>query len=139
MRRVTRPGGVVATAIWDTTGGNQLNDVLTDAATVIDPEAKVLSGTYGTVEEVTSLWTSAGLTDIAVKGIAFPCGFDSFDDFWQPLTEGQGPAGAYLRGLSEDQRKAVRERLRQNFFANRADGPFALQAKAWAVKGTVPG
>jgi hypothetical protein len=73
-----------------------------------------------------------------VKNIAFPCGFESFDDFWQPLTEGQGPAGAYLRGISEDHRMTVREQLRQNLFGNRANGPFTLQAKAWAVRGVVP-
>ncbi len=55
-----------------------------------------------------------------------------------PLTEGQGPAGAYLRRISEDHRAAMRERLRQNLFGNRADGPFTLQAKAWAVRGIVP-
>jgi len=138
MRRVTRPGGVVATAMWDTTGGNQLNDALTEAATVIDPEAKLLSGTHGTKEELLALWTSAGLTNIEVNGIVFPCGFDSFDGYWQPLTEGQGPAGVYLRRVAEDQRTALRERLRQNIFGDRIDGPFTLQAKAWAVKGIVP-
>ena len=138
MHRVTLPGGVVATAMWDTTGGNQLNDALTEAATAIDPEAKLLSGAYGTVGEVLSLWTSAGLTDIEVKGIVFPCGFESFDDFWQPLTEGQGPAGTYLRQISESHRTAVREQLRVNLFGSRPDGPFTLQAKAWAVKGIVP-
>jgi len=56
MRRVTRPGGVVATAMWDTTGGNELNDVLSDAAAVIDPGVKLLTGTYGTAEELTFLW-----------------------------------------------------------------------------------
>jgi len=72
-----------------------------------------------------SLWASSGLTDIEVKDIVFVCGFDSFEDFWQPLTEGQGPGGAYLRQLSEDQRTVLRRRLRQNLFANRADGPSA--------------
>jgi ubiquinone/menaquinone biosynthesis C-methylase UbiE len=138
MRCVTRPGGVVATAMWDTTGGNQLNDALTEAATVIDPEAKLLSGTHGSIEELLSLWTSAGLTNVEVDGIVFPCGFDSFDGYWQPLTEGQGPAGVYLRRIAEDQRTALRERLLQNIFGDRIDGPFTLQAKAWAVKGIVP-
>jgi len=138
MRRVTRPGGVVATAMWDTTGGNELNDSLSDAVAVIDPNVKLLTGTYGTTEQLTSLLASAGLTDIEVKNIAFPCSFESFDDFWRPLTEGQGPAGAYLRRISEDHRTALRERLRQNLFGNRADGPFTLQAKAWAVKGIAP-
>jgi hypothetical protein len=85
-----------------------------------------------------SLWAAAGLGSIEVKNLSFPCGFDSFDDFWRPLTEGQGPAGAYLRRISEDHRAALREQLRQNLFGNRPDGPFTLNAKAWAVRGTVP-
>jgi ubiquinone/menaquinone biosynthesis C-methylase UbiE len=135
MRRATRRGGIVATAMWDTTGGNELNDALSVAAAVIDPDVKLLTGTYGTAEELSSLWASAGLTDIEVKNIVFRCGFESFDDFWQPLTEGQGPAGAYLRRMSEDHRTALRERLQQNLFGSRVDGPITLQAKAWAVKG----
>jgi len=43
-----------------------------------------------------------------------------------------------LAQLSEDHRAALRQRLRQNLFANHADGPFILQAKAWAVRGIVP-
>jgi len=93
MHRVTRRGGIVATAMWDTTGGNELNDALSDAAAVIDPNVKLLTGTYGTAEELTSLWASAGHNDVQVKNILFACRFGSFDDFWQPLTEGQGPAG----------------------------------------------
>ena len=141
MRRVTRPGGVVATAMWDNTGGNELNQSLWDAALSVDPKArqpKDRPGAYGTAEDLISLWTAAGLTGIEVKNIVFPCGFDSFDDYWQPLTEGQGPAGAYLRRISEDHRTALHERLRQNLFGNRSDGPFTLNAKAWAVRGTVP-
>jgi SAM-dependent methyltransferase len=141
MRRVTRPGGVVATAMWDNTGGNELNDCLWETALPLDsnaPQDKGRPGSYGTAEELTSLWASAGFTEITVKNIAFPCGFDSFDDFWQPLTEGQGPAGAYVRRISEEHRTALRNRLRQNLFGNRADGPFKLNAKAWAVRGVVP-
>src|SRR5918999_3245813 len=121
MRRVTRPGGVIATAMWDTTGGNELNDSLSNAALSLDsnaPKEKHLSGVYGTAEELISLWAAAGLRNIEVKNIVFPWGFDSFDDFWQPLTEGQGPAGAYLRRISADHRAALRHHLRQNLFGN---------------------
>ena len=141
MYRVTRPGGVVATAMWDNTGGNDLNQSLWEAALPLDskaPQDKDRPGSYGTAEELSSLWASAGLRNIEVKNITFQCGFDSFDDFWQPLTVGQGPAGAYLARLSDDHRAALRERLRQNLFGNRADGRFALNAKAWAIRGTVP-
>jgi ubiquinone/menaquinone biosynthesis C-methylase UbiE len=141
MRRVTRRGGVVATAMWDNTGGNELNDCLSDAALSLDSSAtldKDAPGSYSSAEELKSLWTGAGLRNIEVKNIAFPCGFVSFDDFWQPLTEGQGLQGAYLRSISEDHRTALRERLRQNLFGNRADGPFTLNAKAWAVRAVAP-
>lgn len=141
MRRVTRPGGVVATAMWDNTGGNDLNQSLWDAAIPLDPKApqdKDRPGSYGTAEDLTALWVGARFTNFAVKNIVFPCAFDSFDDFWLPLTEGQGPAGAYLARLSVEHRAALRERLRQNLFGNRPDGRFSLKAKAWAVRGTVP-
>lgn len=141
MCRVTRPGGVVATAMWDNTGGNDLNQSLWEAAIPLDPNApqdKDRQGSYGTAEELSSLWASAGLINIEVKNIVFPCGFSSFDDFWLPLTEGQGPAGAYLARLSDDHRATLRERLRRNLFGDRRDGPFTLQAKAWAVKGIAP-
>ena len=128
--------------MWDNTGrGNELNQSLWDAALPLDPKAPVPKdrpSSYSTAEELISGCCQAGLRDIEVRNIVFPCGFDSFDDYWQPLTEGQGPAGAYLRGISEDHRTALRERLRQNLFVNRPDGRFTLAAKAWAVRGTVP-
>jgi SAM-dependent methyltransferase len=140
MQRVTRPGGIVATAWWDHTGGNELNQCLWDAASSLNLNESKNSGlgSYGSADALSLLWTSAGLMDIMVKNIVFACGFDSFNDFWQPLTEGQGPDGSYIRRLSEDHRAALLERLRQNLFGSRSDGPFTLQAKAWAVRGMVP-
>jgi SAM-dependent methyltransferase len=141
MRRVTRLGGVVATAWWDNSVGNELNQSLWDAARSLGPKGPQISsglGFYGTAEALSSLGASAGLTNIEVKNIVFPCSFDSFNDYWQPLTEGQGPDGTYIRGLSDEKRATLRELLRQNHFSSRPDGPFTLQAKAWAVRGVVP-
>jgi SAM-dependent methyltransferase len=138
MRRVTRPGGAVATAMWDNSGGNDLNQSLWEAALPLDPKApqpKDRPGAYGTEKELTELWVSAGLTEIETKNIIFQCAFSSFDEYWQPLVEGQGPAGAYLARLSQDHRAALREQLRQNLLGKRSDGPITLKAKAWAVRG----
>jgi hypothetical protein len=84
------------------------------------------------------LLEGAGLTGIDVTDLTMPCRFSSFDDYWSPLTKGQGPSGAYLAELSENHQAALRKQLRQNLLADRSDGPFTLQAKAWAVKGIVP-
>jgi SAM-dependent methyltransferase len=141
MRRVTRPGGVLATSMWDSGGGHQLNQCLWDAAAGLDGLAKipVENESYGSPEELRALWSRAGLTDIDVKELSFPCEFPSVDDFWiRRFINGQGLTATYVKRLSEDQRAKLRERLRQNVFGNRADGPITLQAKAWAVRGVVP-
>ncbi len=141
MRRVTRVGGVVATAMWDNSGGNDLNQYLWEAALALDPKVpqpKYRPGSYGTAEDLTELLDSVGLSKIETSNIIFHCGFSSFDEYWQPLVEGQGPAGYYPRRLSDDYRAVLRDRLRQNIVGGRPDGPFSLQAKAWAVRGMVP-
>jgi ubiquinone/menaquinone biosynthesis C-methylase UbiE len=140
MRRVTKFGGVVATTIWESSRANELNASLWDAAISIDPTAKrPFEGRgYGSAEALSGLLTGAGLTDIEVTDLTMRCQFSSFDDYWLPQTQGQGPFGAYLAGVSEDQRAALYERLRQNLFGEGGDRPFTLQAKAKAVRGIVP-
>ena len=141
MRRVTKAGGVVATTMWDGSRTNELNATLWNAAVPIDPTAKrhaEVRGKYGSAEALLDLLNGAGLTEIEVAPLTMQCQFSCFDDYWLPLTKGQGPSGAYLREVSDDHRAALRDRLRQNLFGSRADGPFTLQAKAWAVRGVVP-
>jgi ubiquinone/menaquinone biosynthesis C-methylase UbiE len=141
MRRVTRPGGVLGTAMWDNSGGHLLNQCLWDAAVALDRHGKlpVDKESYGSPEELRALWAQAGLTSINVKELSFPCEFSSFDELWlRRFVEGQGITAAYVKGLSEEHRTALRERLRQDLCGNRADGPVTLQAKAWAVRGAVP-
>ena len=141
IRRVTRSGGVVATTMWDGSRAHELTGCFWVAAVALDPTAKRPAerrGSYGSAEALSDLFKGAGLTDIEVTDLTMRCQFSSFDDYWLPLTEGQGPSGAYLARLPEDHRAALRERLRQNLFGSRADGPFTLLAKAWAVKGIAP-
>lgn len=141
MRRVTKSSGVVATTMWEGSRAHELTGCFWDAAVAIDPTAKRPAerrGSYGSAAALSDLLKGVGLTDIEVTTLTMPCQFSTFNDYWLPLTEGVGPSGAYLARLSEDHRAALRERLRQNLFGNRADGPFTLQAKAWAVRGLVP-
>ena len=79
----------------------------------------------------------AGLEAVATRPIDVPTVFRDFDDYWAPFLGGQGPAPAYCMSLPQDRRLALRERLRATLPAQ-ADGPIALIARAWAVRGTVP-
>jgi len=126
--------------MWDNSGGHQLNQCLWDAAVALGRDGKlpVDKESYGSFEELRALWKGAGLTNIDIKKLSFACEFSSVDELWRRrFVEGQGITAAYVKGLSEDHRTALRERLRQDLWGNRADGPVTLQAKAWAVRGVV--
>jgi SAM-dependent methyltransferase len=141
MRRVTKPGGVIATAMWDGTGGNEFNDCMWDVAVSLDSAVERPAekhGSYSSPAALSALWTDAGLTSIEVKDLKISCGFASFEEFWKRYLEGQGPGAAYVVALSEDRRATLRQRLRERVLSRQRDGAFALEAKAWAVRGLVP-
>ena len=141
MRRVTKPGGVVATAMWDASPANELNHCLMRAARQLNPSLKRFAnmpGSYGSAEALSTLLADAGLNGIEVQDLWISCQFSSFEEHWHGYLTGEGPNGSYALGLSEDRRTALKEKLRENLFGDRADGPFTLQAKAWAVRGVVP-
>ena len=141
MCRVTRSGGVVGTCMWDNGGGMQVFQVIWDAAIALDPRAEAFREKHlplGSRDELSSLWAGAGLQNIETHALIIPLEFLSFDNLWSPSVGAQGPMGAYLAGLSEQNRESLRARLWQNLFGSRPNGPFTLQAKAWAVKGVVP-
>lgn len=140
-RRVTKSGGVVATATWDLSSANELNGCLWTAAMAIDPTVKrpaARVGSYNSAESLSDLLKSSGLTDIDVTGLTMRCQFASFDKLWERYLSGEGPSGAFVVGLSEDRREALKQRLRRDVLHGELDGPFTLTAKAWAVRGVVP-
>ena len=69
--------------------------------------------------------------------IVVPTVFTDFDDYWSPFLGGQGPAPAYAMSLCDEDRAALRERLRARLPVD-DDGSIRLTARAWAVRGTSP-
>jgi SAM-dependent methyltransferase len=133
MIRVTRPGGVVAAAVWDYGDGMQMLRTFWDAAVALDPGAAARDErhmplcTRGALAE---LWHAHDLRDVDEQSLTIDLAFASFDDYWQPFLGGQGPAGVYVSTLSESARRALESRLR-------ADVDLTLRARAWAVRGVV--
>jgi hypothetical protein len=88
--------------------------------------------------ELAEFWNGQGLRDVRETPLVVPMTFSSFDDFWSPFLEGQGPAGAYVAGLPEGSRRELEQRLRRRLLGGGGDRPITLHAKAWAVRGIVP-
>jgi len=139
MRRVARPGGVVAGYVWDYAGEMQLMRRFWDAAAELDPaaadldEGRRMAGCNPA--DLEALFSGAGLEEVETRAIDVPTVFADFEDYWSPFEGGQGPAPGYCASLPPDRRAALRERLRETLPAV-ADGSISLVARAWAVRGT---
>ena len=140
MRRAARPGGVVAAYVWDYAEGMQLMRYFWDAAVEVAPDAgglrEDLRFPMCRPEPLRELFRDAGLVDVAVEEIVVPTSFADFDDYWSPFLGGQGPAPAYAVSLPEEDREALRERLRMQLPVE-DDGSIRLTARAWAVRGSL--
>jgi len=140
MARATRPGGLVATYVWDYAGEMQLMRWFWDAATALDPAARELDQgrrySMCRPEPLAALFRGAGLGAVETRAIDVPTVFRDFDDYWSPFLGGQGPAPGYAMSLAEDRRAALRERLRAGL-PSAPDGSISLIARAWAVRGVV--
>ncbi len=142
MRRVSRPGGLIAAYVWDYAEGMQLIRKFWDAAVAVDPAAVEFDEgrrfPLCRPDPLRALFDSAGLVDVQVDAIEVPTTFTDFEDLWRPFLGGQGPAPGYCVALPEDRRDALRGHLRDTV-PQQPDGTIMLTARAWAVRGTVPG
>jgi SAM-dependent methyltransferase len=138
MAGATRPGGVVAAYVWDYGGGMQLMRHFWNAAAALDPAAYDLDEgrrfPLCRPEPLGQLFRATGLRDVDVRPIDIATHFQDFDDFWSPFLGGEGPAPSYTMSLSEENRTALRERLRDSL-PLALDGSIPLVARAWAVRG----
>ena len=141
MIRVTRPGGIVAAAVWDYGDGMEMLRVFWDEAVALDPSIDARDERHMPLcrrGELAALWNAQGLRHVEEQPIAVELSFASFDDYWSPFLGGQGPAGAYAASLSDTARAALESGLRKRLLGDRREGAFTLEARAWAVKGVVP-
>lgn len=141
MVRVTRPGGIVAAAVWDYGEGMEMLRVFWDEAVALAPASAARDERHMPLcraGELAALWREHRLRDVSEAPLTIQTRFQSFDDYWQPLLARQGPAGAYVATLSPEEREQLRERLRRRLLGDASDGPIVLHARAWAVRGVVP-
>ena len=135
MRRVVRPGGVVAACTWSYGEDMEMLRGFWDAARRLDAGAPDEGSTmrYRSAEELEDLWRRVGVSDVESNHLRVATRYTGFDDLWEPFTYGVGPAGAYLAKLEPEQREQLRRELFKRI--GEPTGPFTLSATACAVRG----
>ncbi|WP_201306072.1 class I SAM-dependent methyltransferase [Roseomonas harenae] len=143
MRRVARPGAVIAAAVWDARGGFVAQRLFLDTAAALDPQAAALRAQNCTRPmtrpgELGTAWRALGLRNIHETALTIRMEYANFEDFWGPYLGRQGPAAGYVAGLAFDALDRLREYVRSAYLDGEPDGPRSYAATAWAVRGTVP-
>jgi ubiquinone/menaquinone biosynthesis C-methylase UbiE len=138
MARVTKPGGTIAAAMWDTPGGGlPMVSHFWRAAREIDPSIADGPPRAGVSEgDLVERFGRAGLQDVTGGTLETSVDYADFEDYWEPFIGGGGPAsGAFIASLDEAGKVTLRDTVR----ASLPDGAFTLPARAWLALGTVPG
>lgn len=141
MRRVTKPKGTIAAAVWDYSEGMEMLRAFWDEAVAQAPAAAAKDERnmpFCRRGDLAALWREHGLHDVVEDSLIVETRFTSFDDFWTPFLEKQGPAGAYTASLSASDLEVLRLRLRRRLLGDGPDKVIVMQARAWAVRGTTP-
>jgi len=143
MRRVTRPGGVVAAAFWDSPGGNPSQRMLWDTAAALDETAaeardRTMGRPIYAPGALVRMWTEAGLVEIDQRSLMIRMDFADFADYWAPYVSGEGALGAYVAGLDDARRDHLERRLRSAYLTSRPDGERSFVAIALSCRGVVP-
>ena len=131
MKRVVRPGGVVAACMWDREGMEMLAAInrTQQALDASRPSSEQLTN-FRSREEIESLFGPG----VELELLEVEAGYTGFDELWDSVLGGAGPAGVWAVSLDETQRAQAREELHSQ--VGEPTGPFSLTGRAWAAKVT---
>jgi ubiquinone/menaquinone biosynthesis C-methylase UbiE len=138
MRRVGRPGAIVAGYVWDFAGDRGPNQPLRVALLQIGAEARPQAGIEDTtLTRLNALFEQAGFEAIETRAIEVSLDFQNFDEYWRAQTPPLHPYTKVVATLPEADRAKLINRLRAGL-ATRSDGSILCQAWAHAIKARAP-
>ena len=137
MVRVVRPGGMIATYMWDTLAGGVPLAPLETALKSMGKNYARMNSTASKREVMQTLWQDAGLQTIETRQIRIPVTYSSLEDFFESNLVPVGPAGQILKTISASEIEQLKDRLRE-ILPIAPDGRITYEAFANAIKGKAP-
>jgi SAM-dependent methyltransferase len=137
-RRVLRPGGRLALAVWGPPERNPWaaigGQMLVERGHMPPPEPGA-PGVFsmGSEERTHALLEGAGFADVRTEEIPVRFAFSDVDDYVRFAVETAGPFAIVIRGLSESERQTIEAQLGEAFVPFAADGGYELPGVALAA------
>jgi SAM-dependent methyltransferase len=138
MRRVARPGGLVAGYVWDFAEELSPSGPLRHAMRRVGAEAPATPGANATrLDSLRALFAGAGLERVETRTIDVCLAYAHFEDFWQAQTPGYAPATKVIAAMSDRERTRLKREVDSTLHRG-PGGTIAYCARANAIKARVP-
>ena len=139
MKRVVRPGGLLAGYVWDFTGAIGSPSAFVNAALRglgFTPQA--LPGAESTtLDALNSLFEAAGLEAVEVRPFEVTHSYANAEEWWTRFIENPTAQTAFIRSLGEADRRKIRAAA-EALLPVGGDGTVTFPSRAHAAKGRVP-
>jgi SAM-dependent methyltransferase len=136
MKRVARPGAIVAAYTWERT---RTQDHAPSAGMLRGFDAIGVEATRSPsvpeqqIEGLQASAEAAGLSDVATTRIEAAQSFRNFDEYWEVQSLTVSPTGKAVAKLDESERARLRETM-QGLLPVASDGSITYSARAVALK-----
>ena len=143
MRRVTCPGGVVVSGVFDFWGGFSASALIYDTGSVLDEGIRALRDDVRAHPLVRAnpqadLWRKIGLVNVVEEPIVISFDYIAFEDYWSSFSAGPTRIAQRLSVLPAARRTEIQENVRAGYLSGLPDGPRSFAIIVRAVRGTVP-
>jgi ubiquinone/menaquinone biosynthesis C-methylase UbiE len=137
MRRVARPGGLIAACVWDFAAELSPSAPLRRAMRMMGIDPPPIPGTNASgLTMLADLFHQAGLNAVMATSFDVAVSFRNFDDFWASQTPSYAPTTKVIAALSRTDRQALIEAVRADL--RPLPGGLGYSGQANAVKGHRP-
>jgi ubiquinone/menaquinone biosynthesis C-methylase UbiE len=133
LARVTKPGGVVATTMWEVEGMDMMN-ALNEVRRQVRPGAFTPSTQYRDEASLRELFEQCGLRDVETTTLEVAVEYESVDELWEPAIHVGGPGGPVVDALGPED--IARGRAIFEEALGRPAGTFRLSGRSATVRGT---
>ena len=143
MRRITRPGGIVACGTVDFWGGTSAMQLVLDTGATIDDGLRAVRDYQRSRPLLwrngqAQLWQKIGLIEVAEVPIVLSFDYQTFDDYWTSYATGPSRCAQRLQEMPAERRDELRRLVSFGYLAGMPDGPRSFAAIVRCVRGVVP-
>ena len=139
FRRVLRSGGNVTVCVISTPDKAPMWGILADAIGRFRPALRnilYLSFSLGEPTRLEGLLTDAGFRDVRVERETQEAITESFEDYWEPIEAGIGSIPQSYLTLSDVDRRAVREEVKERLSRFESGGRLLMSLEVLIARGS---